>query len=560
MIQFLSKDPIPANDYDIIFNHPLEISNHIRQLSEINIPFDTFLLFKESNQVKKEKAFAFFIQANNTDFLTDQLNPIELGDTVQNYLKNKAFRIANGEQEDSKDYLQFIYELETIRYLFFAPIQSIEHFRYRQEYIPVIRFSYPKLIKKHDFRNENRLNLTNSNPVSIKLSDNLELRLINISCGGIATQNTADTHFLIGDFMNFTLVLPNFSEQLLLKGEIRYLSATRIGIKFHPFQVTRMEQLLFRKKILIIRKFIQEEAKRLILSPPRSSLQATHSPKSAKLRELIAEQSSSQETIRPHYYELNKPFILLIDNKPDHRYNVLKLKYQLIKSLYTRVETLLRLHTIHLILFNPDFTNFRAIIRLLKSNPMYHFIPKILLTQQFTRDFIISMQNELSYHKILKFPFHTTQLLHSIDNGLNCFKLSHEMELTSFPAHLQNLKYLFVSNSPSIIYGLSLLFYELKLDRFYSELNGNKLISAMNQTDPDILILDNYLNDINSLRLCPIIKRNPRFKKIKIILMITHPLADYLEKISHYQIDRYIFYPFQGEDILDIIQSLDFEM
>jgi len=134
---------------------------------------------------------------------------------------------------------------------------------------------------------------------------------------------------------------------------------------------------------------------------------------------------------------------------------------------------------------------------------------------------------------------------------------NHKIEVAE---KLKKLKYLFVSNSYPIVEGLARLFYDQGLRFFEKETNPHKMSGRLANSIPDILLLDNSIQEIDVFRLTPILKRNPNYKKIKVVMLVTRNEEGIIEAMIKNQVDRYLFFPFKGDDLFEILESLLLEM
>lgn len=558
MITFIPQDPIAENDYDIIFNDLAEIRSHIQLLCENSIGIDSFVLNQRTDQnFTKENLFTFFLQSQEDFFYSDIFNPLDIGTQIVHDLRDAEYHRANDEPVQFEGFFQFIYEYMEIRYVFFAPLLGVDIITLNLQPAPVqaIKFGYPARIKKYDKRLDYRLKMRPEHPIIFYLPGLYETPLINFSSGGMAIPNILIQAYQIGDTIDFFLTLPKMSERILFRGEVRHLSAIRLGLKFIPFKNSKGEITVHKRKILLIQQFIEEESNR------QKSLKLRHLPIMKPNQPIpgILTPESALESARSRATD-EKPTLLIIDNEPGILYNFLNLKYQLIKSPYFRVETIHKLNRIHLIILNPDYNSSTTIMSYLKNNPIAVLTPKLVLTQKFTRDNILKLTYDFSFDKILRIPFQASQLMSSIDSLLNTFPLLSTWQLEDYTLKIMKCKFLFVSNLPIITYGLSRLFHQLGFNNTQSVNESSKMMNILSNFKPDILVIDSGLNEINPFRISPILKRNPTYKKIKIILLITQSTTDYLEKIKKYQIDRFIFYPCRGDDFMDLIKSLEFEI
>ncbi|MBP7459728.1 MAG: response regulator [Candidatus Delongbacteria bacterium] len=550
MIRFISHDPVSDDDFDIIFNHPTEIQHQIRLLCENSVPIDSYVLHElPDKKFSKENLFTFFYQANPDYFSCEVFNPPETGQEIVRVIRDIDFRRANGETVEMKAFFQFIYEYLEIRYIFFSPVLGIDTILHHNQSLLSIRFAYPLRIKKFDKRNDYRLKLSPDHPVVLNYPGYFEVPLIDFSSGGLAIPNQLYQSAQIGDLVDFYLSLPRIQERILLRGEIRHLSATRVGLRYLPFASSKGEITVYKRKILIIQQFIENEAARQHrkrqMQKPRPEIDQT------------ANLPTPTEESAPL---LDKPTLLIIDNDPGTLYNFLNLKYQLIRTPYFRAETIHKLNRIHLILFNPDYSNFITIASFLKNSPIAAMTPVIVMTQHYTRDNILNIKRTLDFKKILRIPFQASQLISSIETLLQIFPLQTPLSNEFSKLKLLSCKFLFVSNIPIITYGLSRIMRQAGFLKTATVNDSGKLMNSLATFRPDIMIIDSAMNEINPFRLSPILKRNPSYKRIKIIILLTQPTPDYIEKVKLHQIDRFIFYPCRGDDLLDLIKSLEFEM
>jgi len=97
----------------------------------------------------------------------------------------------------------------------------------------------------------------------------------------------------------------------------------------------------------------------------------------------------------------------------------------------------------------------------------------------------------------------------------------------------------------------------------YAYDTGKDVLEIIEKTNPDLILLDLMLPEIDGIEICKRIRRNPKFNKIK--LLILSAKSDEIDKILCLEIgaDDYITKPFSLRELLARIKAIfrrvDFE-
>ena len=115
-------------------------------------------------------------------------------------------------------------------------------------------------------------------------------------------------------------------------------------------------------------------------------------------------------------------------------------------------------------------------------------------------------------------------------------------------------KILVVDDEPDIlkviVFRLKRLGYEMICGT-----NGAEALSLMRDKDPDLLVIDFRMPDIDGLEVSRRLRSEERFKKTPIILISASSTADISDAIRNAQVNEYIKKPFDPEHLLDIVRK-----
>jgi len=86
--------------------------------------------------------------------------------------------------------------------------------------------------------------------------------------------------------------------------------------------------------------------------------------------------------------------------------------------------------------------------------------------------------------------------------------------------------------------------------------NGLKGLSAVKEKNPDLILLDLMLPEIDGHKLCRMIKFDKRFKEIPVIILTSRDTSDDAELAKKYRADAFIVKTTRKGILLDVIKKL----
>lgn len=117
------------------------------------------------------------------------------------------------------------------------------------------------------------------------------------------------------------------------------------------------------------------------------------------------------------------------------------------------------------------------------------------------------------------------------------------------------LKCLIIDDEPSVRENLEFLLKNYGIEVFSLD-NGLKIIEELEKTNPDFLILDLVLNNFSGIKIIDLIRSNPKFLNIPILMLTGYSTVD--KKVEAYNsgVDDFLEKPFFSYDMLLKIKSL----
>ena len=116
-------------------------------------------------------------------------------------------------------------------------------------------------------------------------------------------------------------------------------------------------------------------------------------------------------------------------------------------------------------------------------------------------------------------------------------------------------KILIVEDEPGLV---TLLQYNLQRQQYETDvcLDGAKVMGKIEQSQPDLILLDWMLPNVSGVDLCRLIRRHTRFKNMPVIMLTAR--GDESDKVKGFSCgaDDYITKPFSIPELLARIQAL----
>ena len=189
----------------------------------------------------------------------------------------------------------------------------------------------------------------------------------------------------------------------------------------------------------------------------------------------------------------------------------------------------------------PDCDGYETIKRL-KSENQYEHIPVIFLTSKSDRESIVKGLSLGAVDYVIK-PFSTTKLIKAIENELNHNISKHDMQETE-------------SNKPGILVVddvtsmLRAIQYALH-DRYkvYALSKSQDVMDFLKSKDPELIILDYMMPDLDGFELIQIIKLMPKYKDTPIIIITTEGRQEHVNKAISLGASDFLVKPFNPSEL-----------
>ncbi|MDI6758875.1 MAG: response regulator [Candidatus Omnitrophota bacterium] len=86
--------------------------------------------------------------------------------------------------------------------------------------------------------------------------------------------------------------------------------------------------------------------------------------------------------------------------------------------------------------------------------------------------------------------------------------------------------------------------------------NGEEALEKARKEKPDLILLDLMLPKMDGYKVCSLLKNDPRYNKIPIIMLTARAQEEEIELGRELGADAYITKPFESEDLLAKIKEL----
>lgn len=113
-------------------------------------------------------------------------------------------------------------------------------------------------------------------------------------------------------------------------------------------------------------------------------------------------------------------------------------------------------------------------------------------------------------------------------------------------------KILIVDDEPNIVMSLDYLLRRKNYDVFIAR-NGLEAINAIKEHQPDLILLDIMMPDVDGYEICERVKSNPETSQIKIIFISAKSKKSDIDKGYELGADMYMVKPFSNKELLDQI-------
>lgn len=116
-------------------------------------------------------------------------------------------------------------------------------------------------------------------------------------------------------------------------------------------------------------------------------------------------------------------------------------------------------------------------------------------------------------------------------------------------------KILIVDDEPSIVMSLEYLLRRKKFDVLIAR-NGTEALETLGKDQPELILLDIMMPDVDGYEICEYVKSSPGLKHIKVIFLSAKSKQSDIEKGLELGADAYIVKPFSTRDLLKKINEL----
>ena len=116
-------------------------------------------------------------------------------------------------------------------------------------------------------------------------------------------------------------------------------------------------------------------------------------------------------------------------------------------------------------------------------------------------------------------------------------------------------KILIVDDEPAIVMSLEYLLRRKKFDVLIAR-NGTEALEALGNVQPELILLDIMMPDVDGYEICEYVKTSPTLKHIKIIFLSAKSKTSDIEKGLELGADAYVVKPFSTKHLLNKINEL----
>ncbi len=116
-------------------------------------------------------------------------------------------------------------------------------------------------------------------------------------------------------------------------------------------------------------------------------------------------------------------------------------------------------------------------------------------------------------------------------------------------------KIVIADDEPNIVVTLEFLLEQEGYD-FVVARDGKEALEQVEAFDPDLILLDIMLPEINGYEVCQKLRENPKFKNLKIILLTAKGRQVEIAKGLALGADAYITKPFSTKNLVQEIRTL----
>jgi CheY-like chemotaxis protein len=115
-------------------------------------------------------------------------------------------------------------------------------------------------------------------------------------------------------------------------------------------------------------------------------------------------------------------------------------------------------------------------------------------------------------------------------------------------------KVLVVDDEPMLLSCLS-LYLEDAGCRVMTAPDGTTALERIQASQPDVLVCDLFMPDMNGIELCQRVKQIPEWQDIRMILLTAQLEPAHLQQGQETGIDSYLIKPFEPEDLVSAVRN-----
>jgi DNA-binding response OmpR family regulator len=117
------------------------------------------------------------------------------------------------------------------------------------------------------------------------------------------------------------------------------------------------------------------------------------------------------------------------------------------------------------------------------------------------------------------------------------------------------MKILIVDDEPNILMSLDFLMQKEGYEVFVAR-NGTEALESLAQNQPDLVLLDIMMPDVDGYEICKQIKQNPELENCKVVFISAKSKESDVQKGYEIGADFYITKPFSNKTIVAKVKEL----
>jgi len=117
------------------------------------------------------------------------------------------------------------------------------------------------------------------------------------------------------------------------------------------------------------------------------------------------------------------------------------------------------------------------------------------------------------------------------------------------------MKILIVDDEPNILMSLDFLMRKEGYEVFVAR-NGTEALESLSQNQPDLVLLDIMMPDVDGYEICKQIKQNPELENCKVVFISAKSKESDVQKGYEIGADFYLTKPFSNKTIVAKVKEL----